>query len=270
MNKKIPFFLIMLSCLVACSEHADPSYRPGPEEPEEPGKEISYLEQVNSGLPSERPDDAYSYSFYPYMDEWKNFDLAELQEKLDVKEEIISGLSTPALFYACWEYPLADSLLRKEAYQERFDLIFGDLAPYRLFSIREDAPSCLLSVYKGMDALYLPLVAKPFVFELLLSQPVFLDRYTSEERREIVARCLEIEQLRLVSSDYETFAFDEIHSLLMARILEKEAYPPFMQRIETDPALAEFIRTGAGFDRINHSGALYDNVIKALAVEYLN
>lgn len=261
------FLLLMTTCFVCCTD--DPEYPPHYPTPEEPEKEISYLEQVNSGLPSERPEDAYSYSFYSNMEEWKDFTLVELQEKLDVKEDAIAELSTLALFYACWEYPLADSVLQKDAYQERFDQIMGNFVPYRLFSVREDAPACLFSIYKEMDEVYLPLVTKPFVFELLLSQSAFLDRYTEEERKEIATRCLEIMQARLVSSDSDTDAFNEIHSLLLARILEKDSYPSFMQLIETDVALAEFVRTGVGFDQINHSDTQYNNIIKVLAIEYL-
>lgn len=73
------------------------------------------------------------------MEEWKNYTLPELQDKLITDEKEVAGLSTLGLFYACWEYPLTDSLLKKEAYQERFDLLLGDLPAYRLFASRTDA-----------------------------------------------------------------------------------------------------------------------------------
>lgn len=270
MRTIIALLLILACCLGACSEDSyTPPYRPGTDEPEVE-KEIPYFSLVDSGLHGERPENAYSYPFYPSMEEWKNFTFIELQEKLKVDEKVLSNLSTLGLFYACWEYPLTDSILKKEAYQERFDQILGDFAAYRLFILREDASACLLSLYKEIDALYLPLVERPMIFELLLSQSPFLNRYGSKECKEIITRCLEIEQLRLTSSSLKTFDFDEIHSLLLARILYKEAYPPFMLQLETDAALEEFVHFGTGFDQIHSPTGSEAHIIKTLAHNYLD
>lgn len=272
MNKMLALFLILAACLPACSDDLSaPVHKPGSTEPlPEPdaAKECTYLELVNKGLPSERPDDAYTYPLYPSMDEWKNYTLPELQVKLMTDEKEVAGLSTLGLFYACWEYPLTDSLLKKEAYQEQFDWLLGDLPAYRLFASRPDAGDCLLSVYKGVDEWYRPLVDRPIILEILLSQPVFLDGYSSDERKEIAVRCWDVEMKRNLSSDSRTYAFDEVHSLLLARVMRSDGYAPFMQRMQTDPALEEFVRTGSGFGRIDCEGSLYNNIIKDLANQY--
>lgn len=273
MHKILALFLILATCLPACSDDlAVPSPRPGSDDPlpePDPVKERTYLELVNNGLPTERPDDAYTYPFYPSMEEWKNYTLPELQDKLITDEKEVAGLSTLGLFYACWEYPLTDSLLKKEAYQERFDQLLGDLPAYRLFASRTDAGDCLLSIYKGIDELYRPLVDRPMILEVLLSQSVFLDGYSSEERKEIAVRCRDIEMERNVSSDSRTYDFDEVHSLLLARVMQADGYAPFMQRMQADTALEEFVRTGSGFERIDSEGSLYNNIIKDLANQYM-
>lgn len=270
MRKIITLLLILVYCMGACSDDSyTPPYRPDTDEPKVEN-EISYFSLVDSGLPGERPENAYSYLLYPSMEEWKNFTFIELQEKLKVDQKELSNLSTLGLFYACWEYPLTDSILKKDAYQERFDQVLGDFAAYRLFILRDDASACLLSLYKEIDPLYLPLVERPMIFELLLSHPAFLNRYESKECKEIITRCFEIEQLRLASSSQETFGFDEIHSLLVARLLYKEAYPPFMQQLDTDAALKEFVHSGTGFDKINQQFDYESNIIKVLARNYLN
>lgn len=273
MKKMFAAFLILAACLAACSDDLSaPSPRPGSNDPfpePDPEKEAAYLELINSGLPSERPDDAYTYPFYPYMDEWKNYTLSELQDKLITDEKELTGHSTLGLFYACWEYPLIDSLLKKGAYQERFDQLLGDLPVYRLFASRDDAGDCLLSVYKGIKELYYPLVDRPMILEVLLSQSVFLDGYSSEQRKEIVVRCGEIQMWRSVSSNSRTYEFNEVHSLLLARVMRADGYAPFMQRMQTDAALEEFVRTGSGAQRINSEGSLYNNIIKDLANDYV-
>lgn len=208
------------------------------------------LDLLNSYMNMPRPADSYNYPIRPCMNKWK--ELASTEEKIKacaIPIERLKTMSTQAVIQAIWEYPffveISSSIGMRNA-QKDFETLFYSNNAYKELLERKDAGILLLKRYKLMDAICKGKLIWIPPFELLFSQPNFIQQLTTAEKKKLVAIALEKNKLRVASGFFDELC--EFSTLmLIARIMIYAEYPPFLNEVIDSDPLKRFIDTSMFF-----------------------
>jgi hypothetical protein len=230
MNKQLLILFVAQFSMVSCERDNNES-------------NLSYEERIKDILDcmnTPRPEGSYNYPVLPGMEEWKSFNSTqEMIDACQVPESQLKLQSTQAVFQALWEYPFfIEATSRSDHYQMDFETIFSNNSAYSEFITRQNAGECLLSrllIVKPLFPVY------PKVLELFISQPIFLNQLTSDEKKEVVSISLKNDSLRQVSLNTAGGRMREVTWLLIGRTMYYANYKPFVEVVEQSVQLKTFI-----------------------------
>ncbi len=194
----------------------------------------------------ERPKDSYNYPVLPGMEAWKNFkSTAEMVEACQIPMDTLNKMTTDAIFQALWEYPFFYEIVaRSSYYQQNFETVFVDNNAYNVFVNRNNASKILYNRLKFVEPVR-PAACRIYSkgLELFISQSVFINKLSYQQKKEIVSISLKNDELRQINSGDKIYAIREVTMLLLARILYSANYQPFVD--DLDDKMNTFISTSS-------------------------
>ncbi|MFV0379040.1 MAG: hypothetical protein ACK5JD_17250 [Mangrovibacterium sp.] len=220
----------------------------------------SYINEILDCMNYPRPQDAYNYQALPGMEIWNTFRTTqEMIEACQVPNSILVSLSTEAVFQSIWEYPFFfETVTRPGYYQHDFENVIGNTNSFVELKKREDAALCLFSRLLSVDPLC---TIYSRGLELFISQPLFLEQLSENEKKRIVEISLKNDLIRQQAVNYEEDASREITWLLIARTLWLAKYEPFVNLMDENDQLKRFLETSM----VNfYSKEEYDNFFQLI------
>lgn len=230
MNKQLLILFVVMFSMVSCEQDNNEN-------------NLSYEERIKDILDCmnmPRPEGSYNYPVLPGMEKWKLFSTTqEMIDACQVPKSRLKLQSTQAVFQALWEYPFfPEATFRSDHYQTDFEAIFLNNSAYAEFVTRQNAGECLLSrllLVKPLFPVY------PKVLELFISQPIFLNELTSDEKKKVVSVSLKNDSLRQLSPNTAGGRMREVSWLLISRAMYYANYKPFVEAAEQSVQLKTFI-----------------------------
>ena len=205
-----------------------------------------------------RPCDSYNYPIYPGV---YPVDTTISQ----VSKAIASAMTTQALIQAYWEYPYIYVIVMTDQYAWFFDTYMNVLHnnAYHELLTREDACEALFHRLLLVNQTYLAGNARvaPKAFEVLISQPEFLDRYSLAEKKTIIETTLKNDSIRtpLTRVARQTAFF------LIGRVLISANYQPFIEEMDNHLLLGSSF-----YDKWHAHRDTYNDIIANHAKQFLN
>jgi len=249
MNKKAVLLLLM-SVMISFSCSNDKLSQPKTKNNAEYELYIKDALEV-MGMP--RPADSYNYPCLPGMEEWKVFQSSkEMTDACQVPVDILKAQSTQAVIQDLWEYPFFNSWGNESSscysFQDHILNIVKGLNAYTELNSRKDAAQCLLDRYKVMPV-NLSLSSYRNAYELLFSQPQFIEQLSKEEKialiKEALGKNVEMEEKAKVGDwSYFPNAAHSCTCFLISRIMQNVNYEPFIQLCKENELVARFVEFG--------------------------
>ena len=208
-------------------------------------------------LKTSNPSDIYVYPIIPGTDAWKSLKSHDqMLEVLQIPQATLSKMSTEGLVETVLNYPLFGDWRAYDSSQEGFEKIISRFNGLQELLIRSDAGKLLLAKYKIMDPLavqkeWTNVVKGAYSFsfqniELLLAQDKILTILSKEKRDCLLLQSMKKYKSKLKYNTKEnlySIASLEINVCLMGRVLQKENYAPFLQRMKTEIAIQDYLKT---------------------------
>ena len=207
-------------------------------------EEIPYYLDCLECMEMPRPDDSYNYKVYPGMEEWGSISTGEEKSNaLQIPTSTLKKMSTQAIIQSIWEHPLLQGLLfyYNDQYQKDFESLFLKNNAYIELEKRKDAGEELLYRYnfiKPVSSNSPCLESK--LFELMLSQSVFLSQLDVNSKRKII-------EIAFIHDDemQNQSTWSQLHRpitwLLIGRTLFTTDYAPFMEAVKSNAELEIFL-----------------------------
>lgn len=192
-----------------------------------------------------RPADTYVYPIVPGTEEWMELHQKGMDEVLKacrVPEDILQKQSTQAVIQAFFDYPFvldmyagSSTLLDGFINSAKYNSAYAELLK------RNDAGTCLLERYLlydpvGCDA---AILMAPLL-EMLLAQPEFYSRLTTDESKQLVKEALQKNRTRI---DFEPLLRHQNATtcLLMGRVMVNAKYNPFIKKASSNRTLTQYL-----------------------------
>jgi len=207
-------------------------------------EETTYYLDCMECLEMSRPVDSYNYPVYPGQEKWASFRSSdEMLNALQIPVSTLKKMSTQAIIQSIWEHPLPKGIfmIGNGIYQNDFDIYFKKNNAYLALEKRNDAGEALLYRY---------IFVKPFaqnspcyeskLFELLISQSVFLSQLNINLQRKIVEIAFKNDTEIQHQSKWSNTA-RPMTWLLIGRAMLAANYAPFMEVVNANLALKAFL-----------------------------
>jgi hypothetical protein len=192
------------------------------------------------GMP--RPEDSYNYPVYPGMPEWAEFKATEeMIAAVQVPENILKKMSIQAVIQAIWEYPFLWEVVFRDQYQMDFDGVFSNNNAYKELIKRADAGISLFERLNSINPLITGAKYEPKAFEILISQDVFLSQLNKDQKRAVIRRTMENDDLRQQNDEFRDGLFRATAWLLIGKILKNVGYEPFIEELNSNAQFKSFI-----------------------------
>lgn len=210
-----------------------------------------YVAQALDAMNMPRPEGSYNYPCLPGMDSWKELKSGEEKAQVClVPEKILKKQSTQAVIQAIWEYPnfpMFHYLSSTTCMQQIVEQFLYNINSYQELINRSDAGSCLVIRYYRMNMTKVDHSFYNNSLQLLLSQTVFLDQLSLEEKvqlaKEMVGRIDVVKKVLDAETSDELFSINSSYFCLV-RIMANSGYSPMLVWMEEDESAQEFEKSG--------------------------
>jgi len=246
--KSLLYIFIFFIFFTACSKEHDYDQESTENNKEEEVKELnnesdfnyeSLIQSTLECMNMARPTDSYNYPAYPGMSAWADFKTSqEMFDACQVPEGILKNISTHAVIQAIWEYPFLFDVIHRNEYQYDFRSMLKNNA-HKELSKRVDAGKCLLERMRLAD----PLISyvEPKVFELIISQTVFLSQLDDNEKKEVILLALKND--KLINEPKQQKYDRAVTWLLTGRVMINANYAPFLKEVNDNEGLNLFFES---------------------------
>lgn len=191
-----------------------------------------------------RPECSYNYPVLPGMDAWAKFTTTQAMiDACQVPEAVLKCQSTQALMEALWEYPFFFEItFRHNHYQQDFETNYLTNKAYNVFINRKDAAQSIFTRLLLVDPLGMAKIGG-YGLELFMSQPLFLQQLSKDDKRKLVTLCFKNDSLRFIDDGSISYARREITWMLIGRTLVTANYKPFVDLVNSNSQLKQFLNT---------------------------
>lgn len=200
-------------------------------------------------------EDSYQFPVQPNSEKWKAFETHnEMLEACTLPQGSIDQLSTDALISTCLYYPLLTDLTAYEEWQTGFRNVCNGFNGLQELLRRKDAGQKLFGIYTqanpaGFDE-GLPWLDKARycfrlgIVEMLLCQDAVLENFSPEEKKALLDKCLQTEQLKKALPEwYSLYGRIPTH-VCMAKVLKSLNDNTFEEKLSTQVQLDYFLHNG--------------------------
>lgn len=184
-----------------------------------------------------RPEGSYNYPVIPNTKEWiKLNDREQMVDVCQINKSVVKAMSTQAVIQALWEYPLYADFFAWENTQKGYEFVYEELNVFQELKKRSDAASCLLYRYQRVVEKHKKHAFAHYLLEMHLAQNYFISQLTSDEKKAVVKRALEINTIRQQDPEFtDTFMAIDITFYLVGRIMIHDQYKPFVDKLSIKP-----------------------------------
>ncbi|MDD2436202.1 MAG: hypothetical protein PHG27_08800 [Massilibacteroides sp.] len=230
--KKHILFLLMSIIIIGCSDDKEEYtiYAEG------------FYKDMQKSINMTRPEGSYNYPIVPGTDKWKEFESRDEMEKAcQVPVNILREQSTQAVIQALIEYPLCTDVFAWDNYQKGYNFVFQPLNAYQEFLKRDDAVNYIIERYKIVSATTFKYPFSHYFLEMFLAQEYFIKQLSSKEKKDVVARCLDIINITNENPDFfDIYLRVGVSYFLMGRIMKYDNYTPFYDIFLVHPEWESF------------------------------
>jgi len=202
---------------------------------------------------------AYKFPIKGGTPEWKALTTHhQIVEALQIPEDILKNMATKALVRTCLSYPLYPDMWAYNSLQEGFERVTAGFNGLQELLKRKDAGTELVREYKMMDPTGFDqdwtllekgkFTAKFRNIEILLAQDAILTNLRRGDRLYLLAEAIRKFESMLQYSEIYGILNVETNTLLMGRIMIKENYDTFNQRVSGNEKLDRFLKKAALLD----------------------
>lgn len=236
---RILCFIVVSIGFLSCSKEELPNFDPHPN----PNYEF-YIYDALISMNMSRPKDSYNYPYLPKMEEWASFHTTQAMiDACQIPWNVLRVQSTQAVIQGIWEFPFfSETAFRPRHSQMDFDNIMLQLNVYQELITRDDACKCLYERYLLMPSFVEDCYFYSKAFEILLSQSVFLDQLSYDEKIEIVKEVFKKDEFRQ-QSEIAGSATREIAWFLIGRVMQNANFASFMTITKESETMREFLKT---------------------------
>ncbi|MFD1616357.1 hypothetical protein [Gelatiniphilus marinus] len=199
--------------------------------------------------------DIFKYPVQPGTDAWEAFeDIEEIKDALQIPNAVLNDISDEGLVETCFNHPLVSSLLVYNNLLHGYKFIFDDFNGMQKLNQKPESAALLLARYKRMyPSCFLDGGFTDLIFtDITVSQPVFLNRLTTTEKKQL----MELALGKYVTMSNNSFLDSNLQTVtyLMARIMVEDNYDAFLEAVNADEKLLTYtqqITKGNHFEQIN-------------------
>lgn len=228
----------------------------------------------SSALMAENGTDVYIFPLRPGMPEWKNLQTHdEMLSVLQIPENILSNMSTPALVETCLNYPLFIDFYAIDDFQISIEQIIFDFNGIGELLKRQDSGEELIKKYAAMspDALDSKweiiqqgrYVLEFVKIEILLAQDAVLTGLKKDKLDILLNEALFKHEAMVQNPAYGNLIF-RANAYLMGKIMMSVDFDSLDKKSRQNENFNKFLRSG-----LPYSGELINEIV-LLAKQYLN
>jgi hypothetical protein len=199
---------------------------------------------------------AYDFPVKPGTGEWRALGSHyAMLSACQVPQEILDEMSTAGLVETVLGYPMLLDMMAYNTPQQGYDAVSGRFNGFTELFTREDAGAVLLERYLTMDpAAYDPDWESTIIVsyawdvknvETILCQEIFLSGLSAERCRNLIADALEKYQIKEKHGDVYGYYGLESTAWLIGRTLYHENCRSFVDMVEKDNTLQNFLNSGS-------------------------
>ena len=199
--------------------------------------------------------DAYDYPVKPGTDVWKALGShTDMVKACQIPGKRLHTMSTMGLLETVLNYPLFGDALAYNSPQQGFDSLSSQFNGISELVDRADAGTMLLAKYKAMDPVafgqdWTDLQKGEYAFkfmdiDMLLAQRVIIGSLNTMQCQDLVSECLTKIDAKRQSEMYGHMSQD-ICLWVIARVLERAKYTPFLNAIAADSYYQGFVDKGS-------------------------
>lgn len=205
---------------------------------------MTYIKDKLDCMNMPRPEGSYNYPVLPGMEKWKSFTTTqEMIDACQIPTNILERQTTQAVFEGIWEYPFfLEITFRYDHYQQDFETVFANTSVYKEFITRKDAGQCLYSRLCLVNPIF-PTTIYSRGLELFMSQSIYLQQLSYNEKKCIIDISIKNDSLRQVANKYTDDVMKEVTYLLIGRTLFNADYKPFVDLVNANTQLKTFLET---------------------------
>jgi hypothetical protein len=252
-NIKIVVFLLVLFCIITTCK-------------KEKGDNI-----IPDGCTIPLAKDAYNYPLKPGMAEWAKLNSGEeMRQALMMPETVLSTISTDGLIETCLNYPMFGDITAYNRMQSAYDSITGHFNGYQELYKRSNVGDKLVIQYGLMNATCLennyPTCYEGWIeitfasIEMLLAQDTILKQLDNLQILELNKDALTKYRDKLTLPQ-KHFLFSRLMTaLVIGRILKREKYIPFINKLKNDGRIDYFINT-VDFNKLPLYPEILDTIV---------
>lgn len=210
---------------------------------------------------------------YIYPERPADMSFQETLKLYEIPGNVLPCISTEALFQTCITYPEIRMIWSRSTVQQGFDFVRENFNGFDELLRRSDAYQVIINQYKMLDInreweAFSDLENGNYLIniihhELVLAQFDLLRSLTKEQERELFDFVLHNQKMKLDLLDYYAVVGMEASSSILARIMYKDQYPPFMEEYKTN----ELLRIEIEYIKILDSDLI--QIITDLSEDYL-
>lgn len=221
------------------------------------------------------PTDAYDYPIKPGTEEWKAFTTHdEMLKACQIPENILKNMSTAGLVETVLNYPLYGDIRAYDSLQMGFDHVSARFNGLKELLNRKDAGTALIARYHTMDPAAIDEgwtilqkgrhVTSIQDIEILLAQDAILANLAEKQCNDLVKEAITKIQAKQGHIEIYGDYGQESTAWVIALVLRRVNYEPFIQKIEEDITLQTFLSKGS------FAGDSTLNEILSLAEQFLS
>jgi hypothetical protein len=204
-------------------------------------------------ITAQQINEPFSFPIKPGSDDWSGLKTEkERFDAMQIPDDILSRMSTPALVVTCLNYPAFGYIGAYNNYQTGLVFLSTRFNGLDELAKRNDAGKCLFDIYQitkvnGFEDQYSNLDEKywPIKFswvELLLAQNKFIESLDADDKKNLLMLAFEKYKMKQISEEHSTDGLIST-AFLMARILNVLNYNEFESEYAHKDDIRNFINT---------------------------
>jgi hypothetical protein len=216
----------------------------------------------------------YDFPVKPGTMLWQSFNTHdEMVSACTVPASVLKDLSTEEILHTCLSYPLYSDIFNFDNIQQGFVKIGKEFNGFDALFARKDAGEKLLSLYQRTrpEAIKEELdllengnyIFRIIFIEMLLAQPGLIASLSTDEQMFLMQLALDADKAKEDLPHLYGYS-SRISSILIAmNIMKNQNYRPFVEQLEQDKGMADFMQMGNIPDDVS-----FLNTISKMAGEF--
>ena len=178
-------------------------------------QDVTTQESLNAAVAAGAPwicTHVYTYPLKAGTDEWRNLNVQQRVERLQLSDNLLGSMRTEDLIEVCLEYPFVIDLFAYNDFQTGFKALYNDFNGFRELLGRDDLAEPFLlfldvnwqkaDLMKGRESLAIGMYSLlSVVFKYMLAQDAVISKMSRSQLRRMLDTCMRNNEIELSDAE---------------------------------------------------------------------